>query len=74
MHKVTSMKPETSSSSLASLLSLVKTLKCDDARHSMSTFEREARIANVIEKLASFQKIPAIPAQAAPMTFSAEER
>lgn len=74
IHKVVSMKSETSSSSLASLLSLVKALKRDDARQSMSTSEREAKIANVIEKLAGFQPIPTIAAQAAPMTLSAEER
>lgn len=68
------MKSETSSSSLTSLLGLVKALKRDDVRQSMSTSEREARIANVIEKLAGFQPIPAIAAQAAPMTLSAEER
>jgi hypothetical protein len=64
---------DTNNSSLASLLSLVRTLKRDDARRSLSASEKEERIFKVIEKLAGFQPIP-LAAQPAPITFSAEER
>lgn len=66
------MISDTNSSSIASLLTLIKTLKRDNVRHAMSASEREARISDVIEKLASFQPLP-LPAQA-PMTLSAEDR
>jgi hypothetical protein len=64
---------DTNSSSLASLLSLVKTLKRDDVGLPLSTSEKEARISNVIEKLAGFQPL-SLSTQAAPITLSAEER
>ncbi len=59
--------------SLASLLSLVQTLKRDGSKNRLSPSEREARISAVIERLSSVQPLP-IAAQAVPMTFSAEER
>ncbi len=67
------MTSDTNNASLASLLSLVKSLKRDGASQSMSASEREARISNVMEKLAVFQPLP-IHVQAAPITLSAEER
>lgn len=66
------MTSDNNSASLASLLTLVKTLKRDSGRQAMSASQREARISDVIEKLASFQPLP-IAAQA-PMTLSAEDR
>ncbi len=60
-------------SSLASLLSLVQTLKRDGSKTRLSPSEREARISAVIDRLSGIQPLP-ISIQAAPMTFSAEER
>lgn len=67
------MIPDPKNDSLTSLLSLVKTLKRDSDRQSLSASEKEARISGVIEKLSRFQPLP-IAAQPAPMTFRAEER
>lgn len=60
-------------SSLASLLSLVQTLKRDGSHTRLSPSDREARISAVIERLSSVQPLP-LSLQAAPMTLSAEER
>lgn len=67
------MTLDTKSPSLISLLTLVKTLKRDSERHTLSVAEREEKIAAVIEKLAAFQPLP-FAVQTAPMTLSAEER
>lgn len=66
------MTPDTNSS-LASLLSLVQTLKRDANRPRLSSSEREARISAVIDRLSSVPSLP-LSVQAAPMTLSAEER
>jgi mannitol/fructose-specific phosphotransferase system IIA component (Ntr-type) len=65
------MTSDDSNSSIASLLNLVKRLKQDSNRQHLSASEKEAKIFDVIAKLAKFKPLPA---QAAPMTFGAEER